>query len=104
MSAPVEAVGFLPPLQPIKIDGDLSAGAAGAASSDFGAWLDQELSRANGKLVDADRQLQQLAAGATDNLHQVMLAMEDAKLSFQLLLQVRNHVLDAYQDLLRTQV
>jgi flagellar hook-basal body complex protein FliE len=42
--------------------------------------------------------------GGTDNLHQVMLQMESARLQFDLLLQVRNKVMDAYQQLLSMQV
>jgi flagellar hook-basal body complex protein FliE len=52
----------------------------------------------------ADRELQALATGQTQNLHQTMIALEEAKLSFQLLVQVRNRVLEAYQDVMRMQV
>jgi flagellar hook-basal body complex protein FliE len=45
-----------------------------------------------------------LAAGDTDNLHQVMIALEEAKLSFQLMVQVRNKLLESYQDILRMQI
>ena len=44
------------------------------------------------------------SAARIDNLHQVMLSLEDAKLSFQLMVQVRNKLLEAYQDILRMQV
>ncbi|MDF0606923.1 flagellar hook-basal body complex protein FliE [Neisseriaceae bacterium TC5R-5] len=45
-----------------------------------------------------------LASGQVDNLHQVMLGMEEAKMQFELLLQVRNRALEAYQELMRMQI
>jgi flagellar hook-basal body complex protein FliE len=48
--------------------------------------------------------VQRLASGDTSNLHEVMLGIERARMQFQLLVQVRNRVLEAYQDVLRMQV
>jgi len=48
--------------------------------------------------------VQSVALGQTDNLHQVMMNLERTKLNFDLLLQVRNKVLDAYQELMRMQI
>lgn len=97
----VDPIGFLPALQAIDVDGGAAAAASG---NDFAAWFSREMAAANSKLVEADRQVQRLAAGETSNLHQVMIGLEDARLSFQLLVQVRNHLLDGYQDILRMQV
>ena len=44
------------------------------------------------------------AAGEVASLHEVMIHMEETKLSFQLLAQVRNRLLDAYQEVMRMQV
>lgn len=66
--------------------------------------IQSEVESVNNALVAAEGQLKDLAAGKQNNLHHVMLSMEEARLSFQLLVQVRNKVLDAYQDLLRMQV
>jgi flagellar hook-basal body complex protein FliE len=49
-------------------------------------------------------QLQQLAAGAPVNLHQVMIGLEESRMSFQLLMQVRNRLLEGYQEVMRMQV
>jgi flagellar hook-basal body complex protein FliE len=38
------------------------------------------------------------------NLHQVMLHLEESRIGLQLLLQVRNRVLEAYQDVMKMQV
>lgn len=77
---------------------------AGGAAADFGAWLENHIGEANDKMVHADRLVQKLALGEADNLHQVMMALDEAKFSFNLLMQVRNRLLDAYQDVMRMQV
>jgi flagellar hook-basal body complex protein FliE len=45
-----------------------------------------------------------LARGQTDNLHQVMMGMEQTRLAFEVTLAVRNKLLEAYQELMRMQV
>jgi flagellar hook-basal body complex protein FliE len=98
----VDPVGFLPSVQEIAT-GPLQE-AEPAAGSGFAAWMTREMGTVNDKMVQSDQLLQRLATGEVDNLHQVMLSIEEAKLSFQLLVQVRNKLLEAYQDILRMQV
>lgn len=43
-------------------------------------------------------------AGGSTNLHQVMIAGQEASVAFSLLIEMRNKVLEAYQELLRIQV
>jgi flagellar hook-basal body complex protein FliE len=95
----INAIEFLAPSQPIKFDGETASTSGG-----FAAWLDKELGNVNNQIVNADSQVRKLAAGEVDNLHQVMISMEEAKLSFQLALQVRNRLLEAYQEVLRMQI
>jgi flagellar hook-basal body complex protein FliE len=78
------------------------AGAGGGPA--FSQWIEQQLSGVDTQLQKSDRLVQDLALGKVDNLHHVMIEMEKSKLSLQLLLQVRNHVLDAYQELVRMQL
>lgn len=63
-----------------------------------------ELQNVNDKQMKSEHLLQDLAAGKTDNIHHVMLSLGSAKLSLQLLVQVRNKLLEGYQDILRMQV
>jgi flagellar hook-basal body complex protein FliE len=93
----IDPVAFLPPLKEIPFG-------AGPAAADFGPWLSRALGRINQDLVQADQGLKALAAGETDNLHQVMIALEEARLSLQLAAQVRNRLLEAYQEVLRMQL
>jgi flagellar hook-basal body complex protein FliE len=58
----------------------------------------------NSQLLAREQSVAQLALGKTDNLHQVVMGAEQTRLAFELMLSVRNKVLDAYQELMRMQV
>lgn len=77
---------------------------APATSASFADWMTKQVSTLNSQLVDADTKVRELALGEAENLHQVMISLEKAKLSFQLAMQVRNKLLDAYQEIMRMQV
>lgn len=99
----VDAIGFLPPLAgalPVA-PGDA---AAPAPASAFGTWFTEQLADVNNQLAVADHGVQRLAAGDASNLHQVMIDLEQAKVSLQLVMQVRNHLLDAYHELMQMQM
>ena len=70
----------------------------------FSAWLDHQLQLTNNALVSADDAVRRMAVGEPVSLHQVMVQLERAKLQFELVQQVRNKLMDAYQDLLRMQI
>lgn len=74
------------------------------ASPDFKNWLSQEMNLLNQQILTSESDLRALAAGQTDNIHQVMMSLEKAKLSFELMLQVRNKLLEGYQDVMRMQI
>ena len=59
------------------------------------------LTDTNDHLLAADTALQELASGHATSLHQTMLTLEEAKISFQFLEQVRNRLMSAWQDILR---
>ena len=90
----------IPALSPADLGSTLRP-AVGAGAPAFSQWIERELSSVDAQLQKSDRLLQDLALGKVDNLHHVMIEMEKSKLSLQLLLQVRNHVLDAYHELVR---
>jgi flagellar hook-basal body complex protein FliE len=52
----------------------------------------------------ADKTLQGIVVGDGTDVHEVMIAAEKAAISFQLLLAVRNKILEAYQEVMRMQV
>lgn len=97
----IEAISYIPPGQPIALADEVTSEKGGA---DFSAWLSQQVDVLNRQLIDSDNQLRALAVGEVENLHQVMMSLEKAKLSFELSMQVRNKLLEAYQDIMRMQI
>jgi flagellar hook-basal body complex protein FliE len=84
------------------IEGKAQANAV--QTTGFADWISQELAKANGAINGADDNLKKFAVGEPVALHDVMLSMEEAKLQFQLVTQIRNRVLEAYQDVMRMQI
>jgi flagellar hook-basal body complex protein FliE len=94
--AAVAAVGQAPVAQRAEV--------SAPASQSFATVLAQGIEGVNGALIRADAMLAQAALDGSQPPHQVMLALEEARLSFHLALQVRNRLLEGYQELLRMQV
>jgi flagellar hook-basal body complex protein FliE len=102
---------FLPPVVALPaVDAALPVGVpalpsmAAVQGPGFGQLVTQGLEQVNNTLLSSQVDMQRLAAGDVGNLHQVMLRMEESRLSFQLMLQVRNRLLESYQDVMRMQV
>ncbi|HEY0824259.1 MAG TPA: flagellar hook-basal body complex protein FliE [Ramlibacter sp.] len=62
------------------------------------------LQEVNLQLLASQADLQRLAVGDADSVHDVMIRLEESRISLQLMLQVRNRVLEAYQDVMRMQI
>ena len=74
------------------------------AQSSFSSMLGQMVQDVSAKQGVAAQSLQDLQSGQNVSLHQTMIAMEEASVSFQLMVEVRNHLLDSYQEIMRMQV
>ncbi len=98
----VENIGFISPS--INFEQLLNHGTSASQQTNFMDLLDQQISVLNNDLEVSDTKLRQLATGESTNLHDIMLSLEKAKLSMELVLQVRNKALEAYQELMRTQL
>ncbi|MDY0212636.1 MAG: flagellar hook-basal body complex protein FliE [Desulfuromonadaceae bacterium] len=70
----------------------------------FSDMLADAVSQTNKAQLDADKAAVALQTGKAENLHEVMLSMEEADISMRLLVQMRNKALDAYQEIMRMQV
>ena len=90
------------------LSGDIAAGNAitPAATSrvDFASLAGAGLARVDGELQTAESLLRGLAAGQAIPVHEVMVAMERARLDLTLAAEIRNRLLDAYQELTRMQL
>lgn len=77
------------------------------SSKEGGSFLDHlqnSIGDANKMQIEADKLSVDVATGKSGNLHEAMLAMSQAQLGFNFLVQVRNKALDAYNEVMRMQV
>ena len=75
-----------------------------APYADFGAMVREVIGQVNDAQQHSADLAQRFARGEPVDEQTLVLAMERASLAFQLTLQVRNKVLDAYQEVMRLQV
>ena len=70
----------------------------------FGDVLKESIGEVNRLQNEAEKAAKDLALGRTENIHDVMISMEKASVSFRLMTQVRNKIIEAYQEVMRMQV
>ncbi len=84
--------------------GPAGAGAgAGNDGSDFMSTLDGVMNQVSDASSDAATKVRELLQGNGQDLHTAMIAVEKADLSFQLMMQVRNKIIQAYQTISQMQ-
>lgn len=76
----------------------------GAEGTGFADTLSDAIGKVDASQKVADEQVEAFIAGEQENLHEVMISMNEAKLHFQLMTEVRNRMLETYQELSRMQV
>lgn len=81
-----------------------SLGLGDADGQSFGQLLEDSLTQVNSLQQQADVAITDLASGGPTTLHDTMIALEKADLSFRLMMQVRNKIVEAYQEIVRMQV
>ena len=70
----------------------------------FADTLSESLDKVNDLQKEADVAIEDFATGKTRNIHETMIAVNKADLAFRLTMQVRNKIVEAYQEVMRTQV
>ena len=75
-----------------------------APSSSFDGFLGNMVSDVSAKQAAAGEAMKSVMAGGDVPLHQAMIAVQEASISFQLMVEVRNKLLESYQELMRMQV
>jgi len=88
-----------------QASGKTAATAPPAGGVDFAEVLKNSIDKVSATQEEASRMAEKLAAGDTSqNLHEVMIALQTASISFQEMVQVRNKLVTAYQDMMNMQV
>ena len=89
---------------PIPGTGDSALTGASGAGKSFGQILQNAISEVNEAQLRSGEMVARYAAGDKVDVHQVMIASQEAGIALSLATQVRNKLVDAYQELMRTTV
>ncbi|MEQ1795703.1 MAG: flagellar hook-basal body complex protein FliE [Nitrospira sp.] len=93
------------PVLPAIADKIAPAGAVdGAASGRFLDTLKNAIGKANDVQMQASQAVDALVTGQTQDVHGTMVALQQADVSFQLMMQIRNKLVTAYEEIQRMQV
>jgi flagellar hook-basal body complex protein FliE len=99
----VAPIAYLAPVTGAVPTQGAAAAQPGSAVA-FADLLTREVGEVNQQLLTSQADLQGLALGGSQNLHEVMIRLEQTRIAFQLMVQVRNRLLEAYQDVMRMQI
>lgn len=95
----------LPVVSPVPVLDPLTDRLTGEAQNDsFRKIFDKAMQNLNEKQLNSEQTVKNFLTGEVQDLHTVMIAMEEAKLTMQLAVEVRNKVIEAYQELARMQI
>ena len=73
-------------------------------NASFGETLQRAIADVNSLQTQAGAAVEKMVAGEAVDLHEVMIAVEKAKTSFDLLMEIRNKTIDAYREIMKMQV
>jgi flagellar hook-basal body complex protein FliE len=80
------------------------AGKVAAPSQNFGQMLDGVVASVDSKQTAAQDMTKKVLLGENDQLHQSVIAMQEASVAFSMMVEVRNKLVESYQELMRMQV
>jgi flagellar hook-basal body complex protein FliE len=94
--SPFQAIQNIPLAGPIG-----AATSAGSASDAFSSILQQSVQNVSRLQNDADTSINQFLSGEQEDPHTTMLAVQRSSLAFDMFVQVRNKVVQAYQEVMK---
>jgi len=100
---PVQAVAAVGGSEVILAGGPPPTAPAGGTGS-FGRMLLDGVEGVNQQLIGADAQVAAFALDDSIPVHQVTYALEQARLSFELMMQVRSRLVESYPEIMRMQL
>ncbi len=97
------AANILPPIPPVTQTMPIGKSAP-TGGKDFQSYLLDSLAKVNELQTSADEGVQKLMTGQTDNVAEVLSASRKAGIAFDLLMEIRNKLMDAYTELKQMRV
>ena len=104
MPLPIPPIGGEFSLPALNGAGPASGPTSATSTGGFAKALADQIGKLDASQADAAQQAQQLATGKAQDISSVVLAVEKSSLEIQLATQVRNKLVEAYQDIFRMQV
>lgn len=98
------SVGGVNDLPKADVNGINRSTPAEGGEKSFAQTLKDAVSEVNQLQKVSDIKSQELATGKTQNISEVMIAAEKADISLRLMVQVRNKIIEAYQEMMKMQV
>jgi flagellar hook-basal body complex protein FliE len=74
------------------------------SDTSFSDILKKSIEQVNNAQLQADEAIKKAVSGENTDIHDTMIAIQKADVSLKLMMEVRNKLLEAYQDIMRTQV
>jgi len=74
------------------------------SDTSFSDILKKSIEQVNNAQLQADEAIKKAVSGENTDIHDTMIAIQKADVSLKLMMEVRNKLLEAYQDIIRTQV
>ncbi|MGB8001854.1 MAG: flagellar hook-basal body complex protein FliE [Anaerobacillus sp.] len=81
-----------------------NVGSSDGGTGDFGQMLQDAIKQVNNDQVASKQMTNKLVTGDVQDVHEVMLAAQKASLSLNLTVEVRNKVIESYQEIMRMQM
>lgn len=101
----IAPIGALLPEGPASLLNQLGAGTTGAApQTGFASILQSGIENVNTKIATADSLVRQFTLDDSIPVHQVTIALEEARLSVELAMQVRQRLVESYRELMNMQL
>ncbi|MBZ0271683.1 flagellar hook-basal body complex protein FliE [bacterium] len=93
-------------LQPIDLTrkNEIEKADKAEGAPNFADVLKKAIEDVSGIEKEADKVVEALAAGSSDNIHEAMIALQKADLSFRTMMEIRDKLLSAYKEIMRISV
>jgi flagellar hook-basal body complex protein FliE len=113
ISSPLPVYGLKPQIgiadmpevqQPLPLSSTSETGATQPSGDSFATMLGHMVEEVNAHQNAATDAVSALQSGQNVSLHQAVIAVEEASISFQLMVEVRNKLLESYQEIMRMQI
>jgi flagellar hook-basal body complex protein FliE len=100
---PIQLNGIRP-LQESNISPERSLKGSSPSGESFADMLTNAVGGVDQTMKASEQNIQSFIAGETDNVHDVMISMQRAQLSFQMMVEVRNKAIETYNEISRMQI